>query len=71
MKITSVITKTCQAFLTQLANFDSDESAATLIEYSVMLALIVLACMTAIIVLGGEAGAIWSHTAQQLGATIN
>ena len=71
MNITSVITKINHALLNGLANFDSDETAATLVEYSVMLALIVLACITAIIVLGGETGAIWGHNAQQLGATVN
>lgn len=43
-----------------------DESAATAVEYAVMLALIIGTCLGAISFFGGEAGGSWRDTSDKI-----
>jgi pilus assembly protein Flp/PilA len=52
-----------------LANFISDESGPTAVEYAVMLALIIVVCITAITALGSNANNTFSYVASQVGNT--
>lgn len=48
----------------------TDEEAATAVEYAVMLMLIVGVCITAIQLVGGEAGAVWDSNGEEIGDAI-
>jgi pilus assembly protein Flp/PilA len=49
--------------------FLKDESGPTAVEYAVMLALIIVVCITAITALGTNANNTFSYVATQVGAT--
>ena len=53
----------------QVARFLKDESGPTAVEYAVMLALIIVVCITAITALGSNASNTFSYVATQVGAT--
>jgi len=50
-------------FLVGLKQFLDDESGPTAVEYAVMLALIVVVCITAITTLGSKASSTFSNVA--------
>jgi pilus assembly protein Flp/PilA len=50
-------------------NFLKDESGPTAVEYAVMLALIIVVCITAITALGTNANNTFSYVATQVGKT--
>jgi len=52
-----------------LASFLKDESGPTAVEYAVMLALIIVVCITAITALGTNASNTFSYVATQVGKT--
>jgi pilus assembly protein Flp/PilA len=52
-----------------LAKFLADESGPTAVEYAVMLALIIVVCITAITTLGSNANNTFSYVASQVGKT--
>ena len=52
-----------QKFLESLAGFLKAEDGPTAVEYAVMLALIVVVCLTAITTLGTNANAVFSNVA--------
>jgi pilus assembly protein Flp/PilA len=52
-----------------LADFLWDESGPTAVEYAVMLALIIVVCITAITALGSNANNTFSYVASQVGNT--
>jgi pilus assembly protein Flp/PilA len=52
-----------------LVNFLKDESGPTAVEYAVMLALIIVVCITAITTLGTNANNTFSYVGSQVGAT--
>ena len=54
-----------------LAKFDKEDSAATIVEYSVMLALIVVVCLNVIVACGDEAAAFMGHCASELSSFLN
>jgi pilus assembly protein Flp/PilA len=49
-----------------LVNFLKDESGPTAVEYAVMLALIIVVCITAISTLGSNASATFSNVASKV-----
>ena len=49
-----------------LVNFLNDESGPTAVEYAVMLALIVVVCITAITALGTNAANTFNYTSGQI-----
>ena len=49
-----------------LLRFLNDESGPTAVEYAVMLALILVSCLAAIGLVGGEAGGSWHATKDKL-----
>jgi len=49
------------SFKTALVNFLKDESGPTAVEYAVMLALIIVVCITAITALGSNANNTFSY----------
>jgi pilus assembly protein Flp/PilA len=49
--------------------FAKDESGPTAVEYAVMLALIIVVCITAVTTLGTNANNTFSYTASQVGKT--
>lgn len=51
------------AFMSQVRNFLQAEDGPTAVEYAVMLALIVVVCITAITTLGQNANAVFSNVA--------
>jgi Flp pilus assembly pilin Flp len=51
--------------------FWRDESAATAVEYAVMLALIIGICIGAISFFGGTAGGSWEDTSAKLDSAMN
>jgi pilus assembly protein Flp/PilA len=53
----------------QVARFLKDEDGPTAVEYAVMLALIIVVCITAITALGSNASNTFSYVATQVGAT--
>lgn len=53
---------------TALVNFLKDEDGPTAVEYAVMLALIIVVCLTAISVLGGNANKTFSNVASAIGS---
>ena len=52
-----------------MAGFLKDESGPTAVEYAVMLALIIVVCITAITTLGTNANNSFSYTANKIGGT--
>jgi pilus assembly protein Flp/PilA len=62
-----------QSYLTRVArsvaNFVNDESGPTAVEYAVMLALIIVVCISAIQALGSNANNTFSYVATQVGTT--
>ena len=55
----------------RLTHLLRDESAATAVEYAVMLALIMVVCIGAISYFGSTAGGSWVDTSNQLDAAMN
>jgi Flp pilus assembly pilin Flp len=53
-----------------LQRFGVDEDAATAVEYCVMLALIVLACIASISLTGGETVNFWGRNRDEIGAAL-
>jgi pilus assembly protein Flp/PilA len=56
-------------FGNHLVNFLKNEDGPTAVEYAVMLALIIVVCITAITALGSNANNTFSYVAADLGAT--
>ena len=56
-------------FTQPLVKFLSDESGPTAVEYAVMLALIIVVCITAITTLGTNANNTFSYVGSQIGGT--
>jgi len=52
-----------------LVNFIKSEDGPTAVEYAVMLALIIVVCITAITVLGSNANNTFSYVATEVGGT--
>ena len=52
-----------------LVNFLKDEDGPTAVEYAVMLALIIVVCITAITALGSNANNTFSYVGTQVGKT--
>jgi pilus assembly protein Flp/PilA len=50
-------------------NFARNEDGPTAVEYAVMLALIIVVCITAIAVLGSNANNTFSYVGNQIGKT--
>jgi len=55
--------------LKSLVNFIQDESGPTAVEYAVMLALIVVVCITAITTLGTNANNTFSYVGNKIGGS--
>jgi pilus assembly protein Flp/PilA len=53
----------------QVANFLKNEDGPTAVEYAVMLALIIVVCITAITALGTNANNTFSYVSTQVGKT--
>ena len=53
----------------QVVNFVKDESGPTAVEYAVMLALIIVVCITAITALGSNANNTFSYVGSKIGGT--
>jgi Flp pilus assembly pilin Flp len=45
-----------------------DEEATTAVEYAVMLAMILLACLGTVALFGGQTGSLWGSTDTKLNA---
>ncbi len=56
-------------FTRAVAGFLKDESGPTAVEYAVMLALIIVVCITAITALGTNANNTFSYVGTQVGKT--
>jgi pilus assembly protein Flp/PilA len=56
-------------FTEHLVNFLKNEDGPTAVEYAVMLALIIVVCITAITALGSNANNTFSYVGQQIGKT--
>ena len=54
-----------------LAKINQDESGATAVEYSVMLTLIVLVCLSVIMLCGEEVSGIYNNCSSQLSIFLN
>jgi len=54
-------------FMLSVANFLKREDGPTAVEYAVMLALIIVVCITAITTLGTKANATFNTTSNELG----
>jgi pilus assembly protein Flp/PilA len=57
-----------RTFGQHLINFVKDESGPTAVEYAVMLALIIVVCITAITTLGTNANNTFSYIGQRVGS---
>jgi pilus assembly protein Flp/PilA len=57
-----------QKFFKSVVNFVKAEDGPTAVEYAVMLALIIVVCITAITTLGTKANATFNTVSNQLGA---
>jgi pilus assembly protein Flp/PilA len=51
-----------------LVNFLKDESGPTAVEYAVMLALIIVVCVSAITYIGGASTSVFSNTSLNIAA---
>jgi len=58
-----------QAFMKTTGRFLCDESGPTAVEYAVMLALIIVVCITAVTALGTNAANTFSYAGTQVGKT--
>ena len=56
-------------FTKALVSFINDESGPTAVEYAVMLALIIVVCITAITALGTNANNTFSYVGDKIGGT--
>ena len=56
-------------FVRQAVNFLQNEDGPTAVEYAVMLALIIVVCITAITTLGSNANNTFSYVGTQVGKT--
>ena len=56
-------------FTQAVVNFINDESGPTAVEYAVMLALIIVVCITAVTTLGTNANNTFSYVGTKIGAT--
>ena len=56
-------------FMDRVKSFLTKEDGPTAVEYAVMLALIIVVCITAITTLGTNANNTFSYTAQKIGGT--
>ncbi len=56
-------------FTQALKSFLADESGPTAVEYAVMLALIIVVCITAITTLGSNANNTFSYVGNQIGGS--
>jgi pilus assembly protein Flp/PilA len=56
-------------FRQALVNFLRNEDGPTAVEYAVMLALIIVVCITAITALGSNANNTFSYVGSQVGST--
>ncbi len=56
-------------FANGLVSFLQNEDGPTAVEYAVMLALIIVVCITAITTLGSNANNTFSYVSTQVGAT--
>jgi pilus assembly protein Flp/PilA len=56
-------------FANGLVNFLTNEDGPTAVEYAVMLALIIVVCITAITTLGSNANNTFSYVGTQVGAS--
>jgi pilus assembly protein Flp/PilA len=56
-------------FSKSLVSFLTDESGPTAVEYAVMLALIIVVCITAITTLGTNTNNTFSYVGDKVGAT--
>jgi pilus assembly protein Flp/PilA len=56
-------------FTKSVVSFLNDESGPTAVEYAVMLALIIVVCITAITTLGSNANNTFSYVSTQVGKT--
>jgi pilus assembly protein Flp/PilA len=56
-------------FTNSLVNFLKNEDGPTAVEYAVMLALIIVVCITAITTLGSNANNTFSYVGTQVGKT--
>ncbi len=56
-------------FANGLVNFVKNEDGPTAVEYAVMLALIIVVCITAITTLGSNANNTFSYVSTQVGKT--
>ena len=54
----------------RILSFLKEESAATAVEYSVMLALILVTLVSAIQAVGSGTGGMWGHTHSSLNAVV-
>ena len=54
-----------------LVKFNQDESGTTAVEYSVMLTLIVLVCLSVIMLCGDEASGIYDNCSSQISVFLN
>ena len=57
------------SFKNVLVNFLRNEDGPTAVEYAVMLALIIVVCITAITALGSNANTTFSYVGTELGKT--
>jgi pilus assembly protein Flp/PilA len=55
--------------IAKTAHFVKDESGPTAVEYAVMLALIIVVCISAITALGTNANNTFSYVASEIGGT--
>ena len=55
----------------KLYRFLSEESAATAVEYAVMLAMIILACIGAIATVGQQTASLWNDNSTGLQSVFN
>jgi pilus assembly protein Flp/PilA len=58
-----------QLFVRQAVNFLKNEDGPTAVEYAVMLALIIVVCITAITTLGSNANNTFSYVGTQIGGS--
>jgi pilus assembly protein Flp/PilA len=58
-----------KTFANHVARFVRSEDGPTAVEYAVMLALIIVVCITAITALGSNANNTFSYVATQVGGT--
>ena len=60
-----------KVFHQKLKTFLNDSEGATAVEYAIMLALIIITTIGAIVVFGGENGALWGNTMDAVENAVN